>query len=160
MDALSSADMLLLGTLRFNQRSRALFRLDTGTQISIGSRAGAVLGVLLERAGDIVPKDEIIKAVWPDTVVGDGNLTVHISTLRRVLDTGRLEGSCIQTISGRGYRFIGEVRQNNPNTARRSRAVSNAARGHRHDYRSWCYPLPISATTPSSDILPMRSLRI
>jgi adenylate cyclase len=56
-----------------------------------------------------------MKAVWPETVVEDANLTVHISTLRRILDSGRLEGSCIQTVSGRGYRFVGGVTQNNPN---------------------------------------------
>ena len=115
MDALNSADIVLLGKFGFNQRSRALFHLNTGAQIPIGSRARTVLGVLLERAGGIVPKDEIINAVWPETVVEDGNLTVHIATLRRVLDTGGLEGSCIQTISGRGYCFVGGVTQNNLN---------------------------------------------
>jgi DNA-binding winged helix-turn-helix (wHTH) protein len=113
MDALNSADMLRLGAFRFDQRSRALFLLDSGAQIPIGSRALAILGVLVEHAGDLVPKDEIMNAVWPETVVEDANLTVHISTLRRVLDADRSEGSCIQTVSGRGYRFVGEVTQNN-----------------------------------------------
>jgi len=45
--------------------------------------------VLIERAGDVVAKDEIIDAVWPETVVEDNNLTVQISALRRVLDHGR-----------------------------------------------------------------------
>ena len=48
-------------------------------------------------------------AVWPGTVVGDNNLTVQISTLRHVLDRGRAEGSCIQTVAGRGYRFVAVV---------------------------------------------------
>ena len=115
MDALNSADMLLLGTFRFDQRSCALFHLDNGAHIPIGSRALGVLGVLVEHAGDLVPKDEIMKTVWPETVVEDANLTVHISTLRRVLDSGRLDGSCIQTVSGRGYRFVGRVTRNNAN---------------------------------------------
>jgi adenylate cyclase len=112
-DALNLTDMLLLGAFRFDQHS--LFYLDSGTQIPIGSRALRVLGVLVERAGDLVPKDEIMKAVWPETVVEDANLTVHISTLRRILDSGCLEGSCIQTVSGRGYRFVGRVTQTNFN---------------------------------------------
>jgi DNA-binding winged helix-turn-helix (wHTH) protein len=99
MDALNSADMLLLGRFRFDQRSCALFHLDSGVHIQIGSRALGVLGVLVEHAGDLVPKDEIMKAVWPQTVVEDANLTVHVSTLRRILDSGRLDGSCIQTVS-------------------------------------------------------------
>ena len=115
MDALNSSNMLLLGAFRFDHRSRALFRLDSGAQIPIGSRALGVLGVLVERAGDLVPKDEIMEAVWPETVVEDANLTVHISTLRRILDSGRLEGSCIQTVSGRGYSFVGQVMQTNTN---------------------------------------------
>ena len=115
MDALNSADLLLLGAFRFDQHRRALFNLDSGVQLPLGSRALGVLGVLVERAGDLVPKDEIMNAVWPETVVEDANLTVHISTLRRVLDADRSEGSCIQTVSGRGYRFVGGVTQNNTN---------------------------------------------
>ena len=44
--------------------------------------------------------------MWPETVVEDSNLTVQISALRRVLDRGRGNGSCIQTVAGRGYRFV------------------------------------------------------
>jgi DNA-binding winged helix-turn-helix (wHTH) protein/TolB-like protein/tetratricopeptide (TPR) repeat protein len=73
--------------------------------IAIGSRALDVLRVLVEADGDLVSKDEVIAAVWPATVVEDNNLTVQISTLRRILDRGRTAGSCIQTVAGRGYRF-------------------------------------------------------
>ena len=52
---------------------------------------------------------EIIAAVWPSTVVEDSNLNMQIAALRRVLDDGRAEGSCIQTIPGRGYRFTAAV---------------------------------------------------
>lgn len=76
---------------------------------AIGSRALDILGVLIERAGEVVTKDEIIAAVWPGTVVEDSNLTVQISALRRVLDRERSEGSCIQTVPGRGYRFVAKV---------------------------------------------------
>ena len=48
-------------------------------------------------------------AVWPNRVVEDGNLTLQISALRRILDRGRSEGSCIQTVAGRGYRFAAAV---------------------------------------------------
>jgi DNA-binding winged helix-turn-helix (wHTH) protein len=64
--------------------------------VAIGSRALDILGVLIERAGEVVSKDEIIAAVWPGTVVEDSNLTVQISALRRVLDRGRSNGSCIK----------------------------------------------------------------
>jgi TolB-like protein/DNA-binding winged helix-turn-helix (wHTH) protein/Flp pilus assembly protein TadD len=77
--------------------------------VGIGSRSLDILGVLIERAGEVVSKDEIIAAVWPGTVVEDSNLTVQISALRRVLDRERSEGSCIQTVPGRGYRFAAKV---------------------------------------------------
>jgi TolB-like protein len=68
-----------------------------------------VLGVLVERPGDLVSRDEIMSAVWPETVVEDSNLPVQIRALRRVLDQGRAEGSCIQTVAGRGYRLVATV---------------------------------------------------
>jgi TolB-like protein len=61
--------------------------------------------VLVERPGDLLSRNAIIAAVWPATVVEDANLNMQIAALRRVLDEGRAEGSCIQTVSGRGYRF-------------------------------------------------------
>jgi TolB-like protein len=51
----------------------------------------------------------IIQAVWADVSVEEKNLTVQISTLRRVLDNGQKEPSCIQTEAGRGYRFVSTV---------------------------------------------------
>jgi TolB-like protein/Flp pilus assembly protein TadD len=77
--------------------------------VAIGSRALDILGMLIEQAGEVVSKDEIIAAVWPATVVEDSNLTVQISALRRVLDRGRANGSCIQTVPGCGYRFAAKV---------------------------------------------------
>src|SRR5215469_16666172 len=50
-------------------------------------------------------------AVWPGMIVEDSNLPTQISALRRVLDHERSQGSCIQTVSGRGYRFVPAVAQ-------------------------------------------------
>ncbi len=114
MDALSSPEILFFGAFRFDRRSRLLFLCTEGGRyqpVSIGSRALAVLGVLTERAGDLVTKDEIMRAAWPGTVVEENNLTVQISTLRRVLGAGSEGGSCIQTMSGKGYRFVLPVTQ-------------------------------------------------
>ena len=108
MDTRSPLDIWLFGQFRFDRRA-GLFRCTEDgrcLRVSIGSRALAVLEVLTERPGDLVTKDEILSAAWPGTVVEESNLTVQISTLRRVLDAGSEEGSCIQTLSGRGYRFV------------------------------------------------------
>src|SRR5215510_1751684 len=65
--------------------------------------------VLVERAGELVTKEEIMATVWRRSVVESANLTVQIAALRRVLDQGRPEGSCIQTVAARGYRFLPAV---------------------------------------------------
>ncbi len=101
----------------FRLDRRGLFRRDEGTTlapIEIGSRALAVLRVLIERSGDLVLRDEIMAAAWPGTVVEDNNLTVQISTLRRALDQDRAQGSCIQTVARRGYRFVAPVTRVEP----------------------------------------------
>jgi adenylate cyclase len=97
------------GGFLLDRTAGGLFRLgDHGrpVPVSLGSRALDVLGVLVERQGSLVSKQTIMDAVWPDTSVEENNLTVQISALRRVLDKGRTGGSCIQTVPGRGYRFI------------------------------------------------------
>jgi TolB-like protein len=107
MEADASSDMVLFGDFRLDQNG--LFQRDERgiyIPVAIGWRALDLLGVLVERRGKLVKKGEIIAAVWPGMVVGDSNLTVQISALRRILDPGRAEGSCIQTVAGRGYRFV------------------------------------------------------
>jgi TolB-like protein len=64
---------------------------------------------MVERQAELISKDEIMQAVWPQTVVEENNLTVQISALRRILDRDRVDGSCIQTVPGRGYRFVAPV---------------------------------------------------
>jgi DNA-binding winged helix-turn-helix (wHTH) protein len=77
--------------------------------LSIGSRALDILGLLIDRHGDLVSKDEILTTVWPGVVVEGANITVQISALRRVLHEGRSAPSLIQTVPGRGYRFTAPV---------------------------------------------------
>jgi len=111
MQGLAPSEISLFEDFRFDRRGGLYRRDDTGAfvPVAIGSRGLDILGVLIERAGEVVTKDEIIAAVWPETVVEDSNLTVQISALRRVLDRGRPNGSCIQTVPGRGYRFAAAV---------------------------------------------------
>src|SRR6201987_6567106 len=78
-----------------------------GVAVELGSRAFDMLMVLTEARGALVTKDEIIARVWPDTVVEENNLVVQISTLRKALGEDR---DLIRTVSGRGYRFVAEIR--------------------------------------------------
>src|SRR3954463_147160 len=67
---------------------------------ALGARAFDVLVALIERRDRLVSKSELLDVVWPDTVVEENNLQVHISALRKLLGQ-----SAIATIPGRGYRF-------------------------------------------------------
>ncbi|MGA8499116.1 MAG: winged helix-turn-helix domain-containing protein [Xanthobacteraceae bacterium] len=107
---LRSSDVFLGEGFRLDRLG--LSRLDAGGAVSpvaLGSRALDLAWLLIERRGELISKDEIMEAVWPGRAVEDNNLTVQISTLRRVLDQARGEGSCIQTVAGRGYRFVAPV---------------------------------------------------
>ncbi len=111
--SVQTSDGVLFGDFRLDRNSGGLFRLDAHGRpvpLPLGSRALDALCVLVERQGDLVSKQTMMDAVWPDTVVEENNLSVQISALRRVLDQGRAEGSCIQTIPGRGYRLVVPVR--------------------------------------------------
>jgi TolB-like protein/DNA-binding winged helix-turn-helix (wHTH) protein len=117
MDGLGSADIFLFEGFRFDRPGGGLFRLDEkgiAAPVALGSRALDLLGLLLARQGTMVSKDEIMTVVWPGTIVEEGNLTVQVSALRRILDRERKQGSCIQTVPGRGYRFVSPVTRLEP----------------------------------------------
>jgi adenylate cyclase len=112
MDALASSEVFLFEDFRLDRHGGGLFRRDdcgVFVPVAIGSRALDLLSVLITRAGEVVSKDEIVAAVWPKVIVEDSNLTVQISALRRMIDHGRSGGSYIQTVPGRGYRFVAPV---------------------------------------------------
>ena len=132
MDGLGSAKVVLFEGFRLDLTVGGLFRLDdagTATPVSISSRALDLLSLLVERQGQLVSKDAILEAVWPGMVVEEGNLTVHISALRRILDENRAEGSCIQTLPGRGYRFIASVTRVPPAPSGSNRSSGSGSSG-------------------------------
>jgi TolB-like protein/DNA-binding winged helix-turn-helix (wHTH) protein len=115
MSSLGPFEIFLFEDFRLDRRG--LFRREEGGAVvpaKIGSRALDILRILVERAGELVTKDEIVAAIWPGMVVEDSNLTVQISTLRRILDKEPAEASCIQTVSRRGYRFVATVTRLQP----------------------------------------------
>lgn len=109
---LAPADIFEFGEFRLDRRGEGLVYRDGNgvfVPLAIGPRALDVLAMLVERAGKLVLKEDIMAAVWGRTVVENANLTVQVSTLRRILDHGRANGSCIQTVAARGYRFAAPV---------------------------------------------------
>ena len=114
MQALSSAEIFLFEGFRLDRRG--LFRQGESADLApveIGSRALEVLRALVERPGDLLSRHEIMSAAWPGLVVDDNNLTIQIASLRRVLDRDGVQGG-IQTIPGRGYRFVAPVTRVEP----------------------------------------------
>jgi len=81
-----------------------------GETISLAPKAIEILILLVVRAGELVEKDELLRAVWPDTFVEESNLTQNIFTLRRALGDERVSARYIETVARRGYRFIARVR--------------------------------------------------
>jgi len=75
-----------------------------GSAVPIGGRAFEIIEVLVEAAGQLVTKDELMNRVWSGAIVNDNALQVHISALRRALGP---RGSLLKTESGRGYRLLG-----------------------------------------------------
>jgi DNA-binding winged helix-turn-helix (wHTH) protein len=117
MNERDSADILLFEGFRFDRhRGGCLYRLDeagVADPVPLCGRGLALLGLLLDRHGELVPKDEIMRLVWRGRVVEEANLNVQIAKLRHILDQNREHNSCIQTISGHGYRFVAPVTPGN-----------------------------------------------
>src|ERR1700691_2393481 len=82
---------------------------QAGERVPLMPKPLATLLVLVERAGETVPKDELLAQVWHGTAVEENNLTQSISTLRKVLGEKRGENRFIVTDPGNGYRFVAEV---------------------------------------------------
>jgi eukaryotic-like serine/threonine-protein kinase len=78
--------------------------------ISLSPKDFDLLLALVQHHGEVLVKEELMESVWPDTVVEEGNLNRHISTLRKTLGESPNEHEYIVTVPGRGYRFVGDVR--------------------------------------------------
>ena len=87
-------------------RRRLLHRNET---VPLTAKALDTLLALIGRRGELVSKDELMRAVWPETVVEENNLNQHIGALRRGLQDRYGENRYIVTMPGRGYRFVGDV---------------------------------------------------
>jgi DNA-binding winged helix-turn-helix (wHTH) protein/tetratricopeptide (TPR) repeat protein len=96
------------GDFRLEADKRLLFR--RGEVVRLRPRVFDTLLHLVRHQGKVVSKEELMRAVWPDTAVEENNLNQNISILRRVFGENRWENRYISTVSGRGYQFIPEVR--------------------------------------------------
>jgi predicted ATPase/DNA-binding winged helix-turn-helix (wHTH) protein len=83
--------------------------LNSGRSLRLGSRALEILITLVECAGETVSKDQLISRVWPDTVVDEGALRVHVAAVRKALGDGREGNRFIVNNPGQGYSFVTPV---------------------------------------------------
>ena len=93
----------LFGPFRVDIREQRLT--CDGAPVPITPRVFDTLEMFLRHPGRLLTKEELLQAVWPDTTVEEANLTVNVSTLRRLLAGGGAL-SCIETVPRRGYRFL------------------------------------------------------
>jgi TolB-like protein/DNA-binding winged helix-turn-helix (wHTH) protein/Tfp pilus assembly protein PilF len=109
------------GPFRIDTVERLLFR---GKEtVPLTPKVADTLLVLLSSAGRIVEKDDLMKAIWPDSFVDEGGLARNISALRKALGDGAGEAQYIETIPKRGYRFVGTLKPEPAETALQSPPV-------------------------------------
>jgi predicted ATPase/DNA-binding winged helix-turn-helix (wHTH) protein len=106
-DAMLHRDVVSFGPFRLLVGERLLER--EGLPIALGGRAMDILIALIERAGEVVGRRELIARVWPAVTVDDGNLRVQMAMLRKALEDGKSGARYITNVPGRGYSFVAPI---------------------------------------------------
>jgi predicted ATPase/DNA-binding winged helix-turn-helix (wHTH) protein len=99
-----SATRVLFGPFELSTAERSLTK--AGEVVAVGGRAFDILAALIDKAGEVVSKDELIAKAWPDVTVEEGSLRVHLSALRKALGDGQFGTKYIENVPGRGYCFV------------------------------------------------------
>lgn len=108
--------LISFGPFRLNVTRRLVER--EGCAIALGGRAFDILTVLVEQAGTVVSKNDLLARVWSGVTVDEGTLRVQIAALRRALGDGESGSRYITTLSGQGYCFVAPIsRSSEPNPA-------------------------------------------
>jgi Tol biopolymer transport system component/DNA-binding winged helix-turn-helix (wHTH) protein len=114
---MSSGDLRFLefGPFRFDVRNRRLTR--EGQLVALTPKAADLLLALLNGRGDVVSKEDLLRTVWADTFVEEGNLGFHIHAIREALREGTNGHPYIENVPRRGYRFAAPIRELSGETA-------------------------------------------
>jgi DNA-binding winged helix-turn-helix (wHTH) protein/TolB-like protein/Tfp pilus assembly protein PilF len=97
------------GRFRLKTAERVLLR--EGEPVPLTPKVFDILVTLVEHGGQVVAKDDLMKRVWPNTFVEEGNLTQNISLLRKALGESPGGVQFIETVPRRGYRFVADTNQ-------------------------------------------------
>jgi DNA-binding winged helix-turn-helix (wHTH) protein/Tfp pilus assembly protein PilF/TolB-like protein len=124
------------GPFRLDSAQRLLFR--AGQPLPLEPKVLDTLLALVENRGQLVEKEALIKRVWPDTFVEEGNLTRNIHQLRKVLGKNSNGGEYIETVPKRGYRFVAEApREARPSEEPPQSEVGQATTAARQQWKRW-----------------------
>lgn len=121
-----SAHTFSFGPFRLSPRQQLLVQGDN--PVPLGSRAFEILVALVERAGEVVDKDELIARVWSGLTVEESNVRAQINAVRRALAEGGTGENYIVTVPGRGYRFVAAVAQ--PTSGAAQPVTAAGPKGH------------------------------
>ena len=102
-----------------------------GVPLALAPKAVETLQVLVERAGQVVSKDELFERIWPEGAVEEANLAQNVYVLRKAL-RAHADGEWIATVPRRGYRFTGPVRE-----LREVRTEAGVPAGSRNPRAAW-----------------------
>jgi TolB-like protein/DNA-binding winged helix-turn-helix (wHTH) protein/Tfp pilus assembly protein PilF len=103
------------GPFQVDMAEHSLLR--DGKPVPLTPKVFDLLKVLVQNNGRLVEKDELLKEVWPDSFVEEGNLNRNISILRKALGEDSSGETYIETVPKRGYRFVASVKTTNGNGA-------------------------------------------
>jgi DNA-binding winged helix-turn-helix (wHTH) protein/TolB-like protein/Tfp pilus assembly protein PilF len=122
-------DFYDFGPFRADTVRRLLLR--DGQPIPVTSKVFGTLEVLIRNRDRVLEKEELLKEIWPNSFVEESNLTQNVSILRKALCELPGEHRYIATVPGKGYRFVGEVREPEPEIAPAHEKVEAGTRPRR-----------------------------
>jgi TolB-like protein/DNA-binding winged helix-turn-helix (wHTH) protein len=125
---------LISGPIRLDRRDERLWR--NGQEVRLGGKALALLRALMERPQTLVTKDQLFESVWPGLAVSESVLTTAVKEIRQALDDDARNPQLIQTVYGRGYRFLPDV-QLNDEVASEGQAPLRRSTPWLRDWRIW-----------------------
>ncbi|HKS26991.1 MAG TPA: winged helix-turn-helix domain-containing protein [Pyrinomonadaceae bacterium] len=135
------------GPFRLMADDRVLLRGQD--RVHLTEKVFNILLLLVQSSGHLVTKEQLMASVWGDSIVEENNLTVSVSTLRKALGQGQDGGEqYIETVSKRGYRFVGLVREIRDETEDPDKE---------HEVEAYSRPKtsPLSMATPTLAVLPL-----
>lgn len=132
------------GAFHLHATERRLLR--DGHTVEIGSRALDILISLVEQAGEVIGKKALVARVWPDVIVEESSLRVHVAALRKALGDGLDGARYIANVPGRGYSFVAPVSQARAVTSQSNNTAAPRAPADEHSQARLASTLPARLT--------------